>query len=122
MYLPAGWRPSAAADPKYRIGFSQVTTVEPWRVQFNKDIKAEAAKHPNVELLISDGQDKTEKQVADVETFIAQQVDLILISPKELAGLTGWSRRRWTPRSRSSCSTATSTATAPSNGSVATMW
>ncbi|MFZ1428602.1 MAG: substrate-binding domain-containing protein [Geminicoccaceae bacterium] len=87
--LPAGWRPAAAADPKYRIGFSQVTTVEPWRVQFNKDIKAEAAKHPEVELLISDGQDKTEKQVADVENFITQQVDLILISPKESAGLTG---------------------------------
>ena len=89
VYLPAGWRPAAAANPKYRIGFSQVTTVEPWRVQFNKDIKVEAAKHSNVELLISDGQDKTEKQVADVDTFIAQQVDLILMSPKESAGLTG---------------------------------
>ncbi|MGD9511313.1 MAG: substrate-binding domain-containing protein, partial [Geminicoccaceae bacterium] len=60
-----------------------------WRVQFNKDIRAEAAKHPEVELLISDGEDRTEKQVADVESFITQQVDALLVSPKESAGLTG---------------------------------
>jgi ribose transport system substrate-binding protein len=77
-----------AAD-NYVIGFSQVTTVEPWRVQFNKDLRAEAELHENVELLISDANDRTEKQVADVENFIRQEVDAILISPKESAGLTG---------------------------------
>ncbi|MBO9476721.1 substrate-binding domain-containing protein [Shimia sp. R11_0] len=77
-----------AAD-NYVIGFSQVTTVEPWRVQFNKDLRAEAALHDNVELLIADANDRTEKQVADVENFIRQEVDAILISPKESAGLTG---------------------------------
>lgn len=76
-----------AAD--YVIGFSQVTTVEPWRVQFNKDLRAEAELHDNVELLISDANDRTEQQVADVENFIRQEVDAILISPKESAGLTG---------------------------------
>ncbi|HMF67513.1 MAG TPA: substrate-binding domain-containing protein, partial [Phyllobacterium sp.] len=79
----------ADAKDKYVIGFSQTTTVEPWRVQFNKDLEAEAKKHANVELLVADGQDKTEKQVADVENFIRQEVDAILISPKESAGLTG---------------------------------
>jgi ribose transport system substrate-binding protein len=88
LVLQAGWRPVRAAA-KWRIGFSQVTTIEPWRVQFNKDIKAEAAKHPEVELLISDGEDRTEKQVADVENFIQQEVDALLVSPKESAGLTG---------------------------------
>src|SRR5215218_4140745 len=88
LILPAVRRP-AQAQAKWRIGFSQVTSIEPWRVQFNKDIKAEAAKHPEVELLISDGEDRTEKQVADVETFISQQVDALLVSPKESAGLTG---------------------------------
>jgi ribose transport system substrate-binding protein len=78
-----------AQDKKYRFGFSQVTTVEPWRVQFNKDMKREADLHPEIELLVADGQDKTEKQVADVENFIRQGVDVLLISPKESAGLTG---------------------------------
>jgi ribose transport system substrate-binding protein len=89
VYLPAGWAPAAAADKKWKVGFSQATTLEPWRVQFNKDIQAEAKNHPEVELIITDGQDKTEKQVADVENLIAQQVDVLLISPKESAGLTG---------------------------------
>lgn len=77
-----------AAD-KYVIGFSQVTTVEPWRVQFNKDLRAEAAKYDNVDVLFADANDRTEKQVADVENYIRQEVDAILISPKESAGLTG---------------------------------
>ena len=80
---------AAQAQDEYVIGFSQVTTVEPWRVQFNKDLRAEAELHSNVELLISDANDRTEKQVADVENFIRQEVDAILISPKEAAGLTG---------------------------------
>lgn len=78
-----------AQDKKWKVGFSQATTIEPWRAQFNKDIIAEAAKHPNVELIITDGEDKTEKQVADVENLIRQEVDALLISPKESAGLTG---------------------------------
>jgi len=90
VYLPAGWMAAkAAGDKKWKIGFSQATTLEPWRVQFNKDIEAEAKNHPEVGLIITDGQDKTEKQVADVENLIAQQVDALLISPKESAGLTG---------------------------------
>jgi ribose transport system substrate-binding protein len=81
--------PFVRAQQRYRFGFSQVTTVEPWRVQFNKDMRREAEKHSNLELLISDGQDRTEKQVSDVESFISQGVDVLLISPKESAGLTG---------------------------------
>ena len=81
--------PGRAQGKKYRFGFSQVTVVEPWRVQFNKDMKKEADKYPDLELIITDGQDKTEKQVADVENLIQQGVDVLLISPKESAGLTG---------------------------------
>src|SRR5271163_363400 len=88
VYLPAGWSPAKAAA-KWKVGFSQATTLEPWRVQFNKDIEAEAKSHPEVELIITDGQDKTEKQVADVENLIQQGVDVLLVSPKESAGLTG---------------------------------
>jgi ribose transport system substrate-binding protein len=86
--IPAGWIPAKAAA-KWKVGFSQCTTLEPWRVQFNKDIQAEAKNHPDIELVITDGQDKTEKQVADCENLVVQQVNVLLISPKESAGLTG---------------------------------
>lgn len=88
IYLPVGWTPARAAG-KSKVGFSQCTTLEPWRVQFNKDIQAEAKKHPDIDLIITDGQDKTEKQVADCDNLIVQQVNVLLISPKESAGLTG---------------------------------
>jgi ribose transport system substrate-binding protein len=84
--LPIG---ALAEEKSYTIGFSQVTTVEPWRVQFNKDLRTEAELHPNVTLLMADANDRTEEQVAQVENFIQQGVDAILISPKEAAGLTG---------------------------------
>ena len=38
---------------------------------------------------MTDGQDSTEKQVADMENLIPQKMDVLLISPKESAGLTG---------------------------------
>lgn len=88
IYLPVGWTPARAAG-KSKVGFSQCTTLEPWRVQFNKDIQAEAKNHPDIDLIITDGQDKTEKQVADCDNLIVQQVNVLLISPKESAGLTG---------------------------------
>src|SRR5260370_3523777 len=77
-----------AQGKKYVFGFSQATIVEPWRVQFNKDMKKEADKYPGVELIITDGQDKTEKQGADVERLIQQGVDVVFGSPKASPGCT----------------------------------
>ena len=89
LIIGLGSADSSAQDKKSKIGFSQATTIEPWRAQFNKDIIAEAKKHPEIELIITDGEDRTENQVADVENLIRQEVDALLISPKESAGLTG---------------------------------
>lgn len=79
---------SPTIDRKVVIGFSQCTTVEPWRALFNRLLIAEADKMPNVELVVLDAQDRTEKQVQDMETLINRKVDAILISPKEAPGLT----------------------------------
>src|ERR671917_674512 len=75
--------------PSLRTRSALGSRSEPWRVQFNKDMRREAEKNPQIELVIADGQDRTDKQVADVENFIRQKVDVLLISPKETAGLTG---------------------------------
>ena len=88
MLLPRGQ--SLRAEPKkYVFGFSQATITESWRVQFNKDMKKEAEKHPEIDLIITDGQNSVEKQVADVQNLIRQGVDVLLISPKETAALKG---------------------------------
>lgn len=73
------------AKDVYTIGFSQCTVVEPWRVQMNKDVEQAAAAHGNLKMLVSVADDQVDKQVNDVENFIARGVDFIIISPKETA-------------------------------------
>jgi ribose transport system substrate-binding protein len=74
-------------DP-YVIGMSQCNLGEPWRVQMDADIKKAAAAHPNVKVLFKDAQNDSLTQRAQVEEFVAQHVDLLMISPKETAPLT----------------------------------
>jgi ribose transport system substrate-binding protein len=76
------------ATKTYTIGMSQCTTLEPWRVQMNADIKEAAEKHPEIKMIFSDAQDKSENQQNQVREFIQQKVDLIIISPKEDRPLT----------------------------------
>ncbi len=73
---------------KYTIGFSQCNSAEPWREAMNKELLREAAKHPELKIMINDGQQDNSKQVADVENFIVQEVDLLIISPNEAQPLT----------------------------------
>ncbi|KPA17437.1 sugar ABC transporter substrate-binding protein [Candidatus Magnetomorum sp. HK-1] len=78
----------ATKHHKIIIGFSQVTTTEPWRLLFNKELRAEAAKYPEIKLIVRDGNDNIQKQIADVEDFIRMKVNIILISPKTAKELT----------------------------------
>ncbi|MEO5378665.1 MAG: substrate-binding domain-containing protein [Magnetococcus sp. DMHC-6] len=75
-------------DHKVTIGFSQATTTEPWRLLFNKELRAEAAKDTNIELLVANANDDVIQQIDDVEQFIRKKVDIILISPKVAHELT----------------------------------
>ncbi|MCX6359273.1 MAG: substrate-binding domain-containing protein [Armatimonadetes bacterium] len=68
---------------KYVIGMSQCNLGEPWRQQMNKDIEAAAAKHPEIEMIFRDAQNKSETQQSQMREFVQQKVDLIIISPKE---------------------------------------
>lgn len=70
------------------IGMSQCNRGEPWRVQMDADIKAAAEKHPEVKVLFKDAQNKETIQQDQVGEFVAQGVDLIIISPKEARPLT----------------------------------
>lgn len=77
-----------AADP-YVIGMSQCNLGEPWRVQMNADVGAAAKRHPNLKVIFKDAQNSSLTQRSQVEEFVDQGVDLLIISPKEAAPLTG---------------------------------
>jgi ribose transport system substrate-binding protein len=54
----------------------------------NKDIEAAAARHPEIKLIERDAQNNSETQQSQMQEFVQQKVDLILITPKEARPLT----------------------------------
>jgi ribose transport system substrate-binding protein len=79
---------TSATNHQFVIGMSQCNLGEPWRVQMNADIRAAAAKHPELNVIFKDAQNDTLQQRAQVEEFVSAKVDLIIISPKEAQPLT----------------------------------
>jgi ABC-type sugar transport system substrate-binding protein len=82
----AGCRKEAADDGKWTVGFSQMGHDNPWRMAQTASLRDEAQKR-GYELVVTDAQDQTAKQVADVEDLIARRVDVILLAPREFEGL-----------------------------------
>src|SRR5262245_59733267 len=73
---------------KFLVGFSQANLGEPWRVAMNADVAARSKDFPDLEIVYADAQQDNAKQVADVENFLRQRVDLLIISPNEAKPLT----------------------------------
>ncbi|MEB3102463.1 ABC transporter substrate-binding protein [Ferviditalea candida] len=81
----AGAQQDAGAK-KLVIGFSQTDNGNPWKVAQTKSIREEAKKR-GYELVYTDAQGDTAKQLSDVEDMIARGVNYIILSPREFEGL-----------------------------------
>ena len=73
---------------EFVIGMSQCNLGEPWRVAMNDQIKMAAEKHPEFKIIYADAAQDNSKQIADIQNFIQQKVDLIITSPNEATPLT----------------------------------
>ncbi|HUS64186.1 MAG TPA: ABC transporter substrate-binding protein [Kofleriaceae bacterium] len=69
------------------VGFSQMDNAGSWRVAETNSLREEAARRGGYQLFVTDAQDQTAKQVADVEDLIARRVRAIFIAPREFEGL-----------------------------------
>ena len=77
------------ADQKqFVVAFSQANNAEPYRAAQNAFLAKLFAAQPDTKLVISDAQQDNSKQVAQVETFIRQKPDLLIVAPNERAALT----------------------------------
>lgn len=74
------------AGGKKTVGFSQMENSGPWRIAETKSMRDEAAKR-GYELVLTDAQGQTSKQVSDVEDLIARRVSAIFLAPREFEGL-----------------------------------
>jgi ABC-type sugar transport system substrate-binding protein len=102
-----------------KIGFAQVENNNPFRIAETASLKA-AAERRGVDLLVTDAQSNTPKQVADMQDMVAQGVDFIIVPPREELGLTPaleTARRRAATSSPSSAPTSSSRGGAPRSGS-----
>jgi inositol transport system substrate-binding protein len=76
--------PAQAAGKHLVILESAPDLAFPFFVHMMNQMKAEAAKLGDIEVIESDGQRSSTKQTADVEAAIAKKVDGIVISPNEV--------------------------------------
>lgn len=70
----------AGAHKPLVVGFAQVGAESSWRTANSESIKKEAAKR-GIELKFVDAQQKQENQIKAIRSFIAQRVDVIVLSP-----------------------------------------
>ncbi|HEY3559249.1 MAG TPA: substrate-binding domain-containing protein, partial [Kribbella sp.] len=85
---PGASKSCKGADGKYTIGMSQANVAEPYRQRMDDDIKTAAKDVPQFDVKFADAAQDNAKQVADVENYITQQIDLLIISPNEAKPLT----------------------------------
>jgi ribose transport system substrate-binding protein len=73
---------------RYFVAFSQCNNAEPYRAAQNQLMEKLFEQKGDVQLVIADGQQDNSKQIAQVETFIRQKPDLLIVAPNERAPLT----------------------------------
>jgi ABC-type sugar transport system substrate-binding protein len=76
----------AGEDGKLVVGFSQIGSESGWRAAETKMARV-AAEQRDIDLRISDAQQRQENQIKAIRAFIAQGVDAILLAP---VVATGW--------------------------------
>ena len=74
--------PKLKEKKTYKVGFSQTESNNPWRLAETESVKSEAAKR-GYQYVYTDAAGSAAKQVADVNSMIAQGVDVIFLAPRE---------------------------------------
>jgi ABC-type sugar transport system substrate-binding protein len=77
-----GGLPKLEKKDTYKVGFAQTESNNPWRLAQTASMKDEAKKQ-GWQLVYTDAAGDAAKQVADVESMIAQNVDAIFLAPRE---------------------------------------
>jgi len=80
---------TTARGRQFLVAFSQCNNAEPYRAAQNALMTKLWAQHPDVKFVIGDAQQDDNKQIAQIETFIRQKPDLLIVAPNERAPLTG---------------------------------
>ena len=81
MATALGCIPAQSTESKIKIGVAMSNFDDVWLTYVRDAITKWASAHPDVQLTIVDGSDDTAKQVGQVENFLAQGMDAVVILP-----------------------------------------
>ena len=76
-----------ATTVDYHIGVSQCSD-DAWRTKLNEEMRRELLFYPGVTLEVRSADDDNERQARDIDYFIGQGVDLLVVSPNRADSLT----------------------------------
>ena len=68
---------------KYRIGVSQCSD-DIWRDKQNEELRMGAYFHDNVELKFAAAYDSDERQVQQIDSLVAEGIDLLIVAPNQI--------------------------------------
>jgi ribose transport system substrate-binding protein len=77
-----------AAGDKVVIGFSAPAADHGWMGAITNNAKAMAEQHPDIDLKVAEGTNDVNLQISQVETFINEKVDAIVLLPFDGAAMT----------------------------------
>jgi ABC-type sugar transport system substrate-binding protein len=76
------------ARGRFVVGFSQMANIGAWRLAETNSLRREAERRsPEYDLIVTDAQDSTAKQIGDVEDLVARRVEALLVAPRDYDGL-----------------------------------
>jgi ribose transport system substrate-binding protein len=79
---------AGGTDKVFVVGYSQSNNAEPYRAQLNIQLQHYMKQYKNLKLLpITDAHQDSATQVNQVQNFISQKVDALIVSPNEPAPL-----------------------------------
>jgi len=77
------WVPAAAAEELRVIAFAQDTLANDFRKAQVEEVRSEVRKHPSLSFVYADAQGQTSLMIHQIEQFIAQKVDLLIIGTND---------------------------------------
>ncbi len=81
-------QPEKTAGSPIVVGFSQVGAESEWRVANSESMKSALSEENGFELIFDDARNEQENQIRAIRTFIQQDVDYIVFSPRVETGWT----------------------------------
>jgi signal transduction histidine kinase/DNA-binding response OmpR family regulator len=79
---------TAPTPPTYRIGFSQCTNGDAWRLAMLAGMQKELSFYPQVSFRMKDAHYSTAQQAQDIRSFLREGIDLLIVSANEAEPIT----------------------------------